>query len=179
MRAILTLTIAGIIVGCSQPETPQNGNTNQNTDQTNENGTSQMNGQDNENGNDNGAGDICPPAIAEQADCDNDGLADECAIAEGLSSDCDENAIPDECDVAPDSPLAEALQAGESLCEQACRADVNGDGVVNESDRLALLGAWGQCGEGDCPADTDGDGQVGQFDLNVVLANFLLECSQE
>lgn len=46
--------------------------------------------------------------------------------------------------------------------------DVDGDGTVGLSDLLAVLAAWGPCG--DCPADVDGDGSVTLSDLLAVLA---------
>ena len=53
----------------------------------------------------------------------------------------------------------------------ATPGDVNGDGVVNFNDVLALLAAWGPC-EGDCPEDLDGDGVVGFADLLIILAHW-------
>lgn len=51
--------------------------------------------------------------------------------------------------------------------------DVDGNGMVNFQDILALLGAWGDCpAEGPCPADFNGDGTVTFADLLVVLANW-------
>jgi hypothetical protein len=52
--------------------------------------------------------------------------------------------------------------------------DVNGDGVVNTSDLLALLAAWGDCPDPpeECPADFDGDGDVDTSDLLTLLANW-------
>ncbi len=47
--------------------------------------------------------------------------------------------------------------------------DLDGDGQVGIADLLAVLGAWGLCGEC-CPADLDGNGVVGIVDLMVVLA---------
>ena len=49
--------------------------------------------------------------------------------------------------------------------------DVNGDGVVDFGDVLAILAVWGPC-EGDCPEDLDGDGVVGFGDILVVLASW-------
>jgi len=49
----------------------------------------------------------------------------------------------------------------------ACVGDLNGDGVVNVSDLLALLGAWGP-NEGH-PADINGDGVVNVSDLLILL----------
>lgn len=48
--------------------------------------------------------------------------------------------------------------------------DVNGDGVVNVSDVLALLATWGPCGS--CDEDLDGDGIVGVNDLLLVLKHW-------
>ena len=52
--------------------------------------------------------------------------------------------------------------------------DVNGDGVVNTADLLALLGAWGSCPEPpeDCPADFNGDNVVNTEDLLILLGNW-------
>jgi 6-phosphogluconolactonase (cycloisomerase 2 family) len=50
-----------------------------------------------------------------------------------------------------------------------CPADLTGDGQVNVSDLLVLLGAWGPC-DGECPSDLNGDGQVNVSDLLVLLA---------
>ena len=47
--------------------------------------------------------------------------------------------------------------------------DVDGNGIVDFDDVLALLAAWGACGD-PCPADLDGDGMVGFADLLIVLA---------
>jgi hypothetical protein len=48
-----------------------------------------------------------------------------------------------------------------------CPGDVNGDGVVDLGDLLALLGAWGE-GGGD--ADLNDDGVVDVSDLLLLLA---------
>ena len=48
--------------------------------------------------------------------------------------------------------------------------DVNGDGVVNVIDLLAVLAAWGPCGG--CPEDIDGNGVVNINDLLAVLSNW-------
>jgi len=43
--------------------------------------------------------------------------------------------------------------------------------VVNLTDLLILLSAWGPCpAEGECPADIDGDDDVGTPDLIRLLA---------
>jgi len=59
----------------------------------------------------------------------------------------------------------------EPPCEPA--ADLNCDGVVNVSDLLILLGAWGACTEPDaCPADLNNDGVVNVSDLLMLLSNW-------
>ncbi len=49
--------------------------------------------------------------------------------------------------------------------------DVNGDGVVDVVDMLALLAAWGPCAT-PCPADLDGDGVVSITDFLQLLGNW-------
>jgi len=52
-------------------------------------------------------------------------------------------------------------------------ADLNCDGIVNVSDLLLLLGAWGDCPrDGECSADLNGDGTVNLSDLLILLANW-------
>jgi hypothetical protein len=48
-----------------------------------------------------------------------------------------------------------------------CPEDLNGSGVVDVSDLLMLLGAWGPCD--DCPEDINGDGVVDVSDLLMLL----------
>lgn len=51
--------------------------------------------------------------------------------------------------------------------------DLNGDGVVDVSDLLILLGAWGACSPGKpCPADLNGSGSVDVSDLLILLGNW-------
>jgi len=50
--------------------------------------------------------------------------------------------------------------------------DLTGNGVVNSSDLLILLNAWGACPGGDCPADLNGDGVVNSADLLILLDNW-------
>lgn len=49
-----------------------------------------------------------------------------------------------------------------------CPGDLTSDGMVDVSDLLILLGAWGPC-EGDCPADLNDDGTVDVSDLLILL----------
>ncbi len=51
--------------------------------------------------------------------------------------------------------------------------DVTGDGMVNVSDLLEVILAWGECPERPvCPADLDGDGMVAITDLVLVVTNW-------
>jgi hypothetical protein len=50
--------------------------------------------------------------------------------------------------------------------------DLDGNGVVDVFDLLALLAAWGPCGKGECPADLNGDNVVDVFDLLTLLGNW-------
>jgi hypothetical protein len=56
--------------------------------------------------------------------------------------------------------------------------DINGDGLVNVIDLLAVISAWGPCpgAPGDCPADIapapNGDGTINVLDLLMVITNW-------
>jgi predicted outer membrane repeat protein len=50
-----------------------------------------------------------------------------------------------------------------------CAADINGDGVVDVIDILAVIAAWGQS---DSPADINGDGTVDVADILEIVANW-------
>ncbi len=60
-----------------------------------------------------------------------------------------------------------------------CPGDIDGDGVVGQSDLGVLLAAFGTC-DGDpaynAAADLDGDGCVGQTDLGALLSHFGTNC---
>ncbi|MCH2141117.1 MAG: agmatine deiminase family protein [Phycisphaerales bacterium] len=49
--------------------------------------------------------------------------------------------------------------------------DIDGDGICNVNDILALVASWGPC-SGACPADLDGDGTVGVDDVLLILNYF-------
>jgi hypothetical protein len=52
--------------------------------------------------------------------------------------------------------------------------DIDGNGIVNVSDFLLLLSAWGPCQDcpPSCPGDFDGDCVVGVNDFLMLLANW-------
>ena len=85
-------------------------------------------------------------------DCNCNGVPDADDIARGRSDDVNGNGVPDECETL---------------------GDLDGDGDVDATDLILLLGAWGACGDcEDCPADLDGDCAVGTGDLIVLLGNW-------
>ena len=53
----------------------------------------------------------------------------------------------------------------------AIAGDANGDGLVNVSDILAVVDAWGPCSTS-CPADLNGDLEVNVVDLLQVIASW-------
>lgn len=52
---------------------------------------------------------------------------------------------------------------------ESCSADLNGDGSVDVSDLLQVIGAWGDCGL-TCPEDIDSNGEVGVGDVLAIIA---------
>jgi len=60
-----------------------------------------------------------------------------------------------------------------TLPAKSVPGDLDGDGVVDVSDLLLLLGEWGTCADpNDCPADLNNDGVVNVSDLLILLANW-------
>ncbi len=57
--------------------------------------------------------------------------------------------------------------------DSPCRADINGDGVVNTQDFIAFLGAWSA---GDALADWNGDGFVNTQDFLAFLSDWAAGC---
>lgn len=59
-------------------------------------------------------------------------------------------------------------------CQPQVPGDVTGDGVVDVSDLLAVIGGWGSCPPppAACPADANDDGVVNVTDLLMVINNW-------
>jgi hypothetical protein len=67
---------------------------------------------------------------------------------------------------------SQGVDPAESSIE-SCGADINCDGVVDVTDLLAVIAAWGDCPEGDdCLEDTNNDGVVDVTDLLAVIAGW-------
>ena len=101
-------------------------------------------------------------------DCDGNLVLDACDIANMTHADCNNNGIPDVCDTANGGWADLDGNDVPDLCERIS-GDVNGDGVVDLADLLAVIGNWGGCA-GDCidPCDADID-----FDCTVALGDLL------
>lgn len=69
------------------------------------------------------------------------------------------------------TPLAAFVDGVAPQDPPSTLGDLNGDGYVNVSDLLILLGAWGECGK-TCPADLNDDGWVDVSDLLIMFANW-------
>ncbi len=104
-----------------------------------------------------GIPDHCEP------DCNGNGADDALDLANETSFDCNENGIPDECEVAEGD--------GTPDCEEACPADLDGDGTVDGADLGRFLLDAGTTCDPDlpCPADFNGDGEVTGGDLGLLL----------
>ena len=62
------------------------------------------------------------------------------------------------------------LSVADACGDPTTPGDVNGDGVVNVVDILAVMDVWGSCLR--CPADLNGDGVVDVIDLLEVVGNW-------
>ena len=68
---------------------------------------------------------------------------------------------------ARDSIMTQVVTWAVQIDEVACPADVNGNGVVNVIDLLAVIDEWGTCNG--CSADINGDNQVNITDLLAII----------
>lgn len=126
----------------------------------------------------------CAAYAACRADIYEDGVIDDADVESLIENwgPCteDEDAIGHQ-DSAARIPLEfitfmiadEIESAGPEEEQVFCTGDLNGDGLVNIEDMLAILASWGRCdGYGPCAADLDEDGIVDDFDLDVLLKNW-------
>lgn len=91
------------------------------------------------NGND--VADTVDLATGTSLDCDANGLPDECDIAAGLAQDCDGDLVPDSCQIASGDSRDRNANAIPDECElNFVRGDCNGDGTLDLSDPIFLLG---------------------------------------
>lgn len=65
--------------------------------------------------------------------------------------------------------------------DDACRADINGDGIVEVHDLIFVIGDWGFCfsDEDACQSDVTLDGSVDVDDLIWVLVNWGATCEDD
>ncbi len=113
--------------------------------------------------------DNCPRhANPGQEDCNEDGQGDVCAIATGDSRDCNDNLVPDDCDIASGLSYDANLNNVPDVCD--CRADFNGDTIVEAADLAMLLGAWGESTRKH--GDLTADGTVDATDLAILLGSW-------
>jgi len=75
-------------------------------------------------------------------------------------------------DLTPTNASAALAIAAELTAthQQGPVGDINGDGLVNTDDLLAILAAFGPCDE--CPEDLDGDGIVGVNEILIIIDNW-------
>ena len=116
----------------------------------------------------NGEQDVYFLRIGER-DCNGNGIADPEDIATLTSEDCNDNGIPDECEIAAGTAVDDNGNGSIDTC--GCdAADLDGNGIVNIVDFLALLAAWNTDPGG--PPDLDGDGNVGITDFLELLSQW-------
>ena len=69
--------------------------------------------------------------------------------------------------VPPSTPAVVDIDNVDISVQAPVPADLNGDGCVNVSDLLLLIGAWGPCAG--CSADINNDGVVNVSDLLLLI----------
>ncbi|MDP7004763.1 MAG: GC-type dockerin domain-anchored protein, partial [Phycisphaerales bacterium] len=121
--------------------------------------------------------DECPAGVAMWLNCDTfqcDG--GDCPDCEGGGDPTGACCFGTDCFVTTETEctsnggeyVGNDTTCGANTCgsPSTCDADINGDGNVNVSDVLSLVGAWGSS---DPDADINGDGTVGVADLLLVI----------
>ena len=98
-------------------------------------------------------------------DDDNDDIPDECDVDQTEGDDCNEDGIIDSCQISLDCYNENGIP---DICE--CICDLDGDGIVGQSDRVIVLSAYGESCT-DCIEDLNCDGLVGFEDLILILNN--------
>ncbi len=76
--------------------------------------------------------------------------------------------------VVADDDMRPVTLTPDATFEYFTPGDIDGNGVVNFVDLLAVLGAWGPCADppAACPADVNGSGAVEFGDIVVLLGNW-------
>ncbi len=123
-----------------------------------------------------GGGPYTPDDACAIHDIDQNGLVDITDAASfliawgGPRRDCNSNGVTDLIDILNGAPDANNNGIPDS-CEPTCASDVNGDGNVNVTDLLAVIGTWGGCPAvpSPCVGDINGDQQVNVTDLLAVI----------
>ena len=108
--------------------------------------------------------------------CNGPGAIFDCGCAEMPEGDCDcdGNEPPTDYD-CDGNCILDTDGDGQPDCEAtSCAEDLNGNGMIEVSDVLLLLGDFG-CTE-NCAADIDGDGSVGVTDVLLLLAAYGEDC---
>ena len=95
------------------------------------------------------------------------------AVPVGVTTDLDGNPRFLDDPNTPDTGAGAAplVDMGAYEFDPSCPADASGDGFVNVTDLLLLLGAWGSC-PAPCPPDINNDGNVNVTDLLTLLAGW-------
>ncbi len=78
------------------------------------------------------------------------------------------------CGNTPDQVIGYYINGGGNYVADECPLDcpdINGDGDVNVSDLLAVIGAWGIDCDG-CSEDVNNDANVDVSDLLIVVGNW-------
>jgi hypothetical protein len=104
-------------------------------------------------------------------DCGGDSVPDQTITSAGIDPD----------DPAPSPPAAFSVdyidgpvRGGGAVIQIIPKlGDINADAIVNASDLLIVIGAWGPCApDPPCDADVNGDGAVNVVDLLQVISNW-------